>query len=36
VTVVAGGGAKLVDMGEQTMDVFVASLEPKIERAVTS
>jgi FMN-dependent NADH-azoreductase len=33
VTVVAGGGAKLVDMGEQTMDSFIAQLDPEIERA---
>jgi len=32
-TVVAGGGAKAVDMGEQTMDDFVASVAPEIERA---
>ena len=32
-TVVAGGGAKAVDMGEQTMDGFIASVEPEIERA---
>lgn len=35
-TVVAGGGAKVVDMGEQTMDGFVAALEPEIERAVAA
>jgi FMN-dependent NADH-azoreductase len=33
VTVVAGGGAKVVDMGEKTMDGFVATLESAIERA---
>lgn len=33
VTVVAGGGAKAVDMGEQTMDEFVGKLAPEIERA---
>ena len=33
VTVVAGGGAKVVDMGEQTMDGFIATVEPEIERA---
>jgi FMN-dependent NADH-azoreductase len=33
VTVVAGGGAKVVDLGEQTMDAFIASLAPEIERA---
>lgn len=33
VTVVAGGGAKVVDMGERTMDEFVGSLAPQIEAA---
>ncbi|WP_174296324.1 FMN-dependent NADH-azoreductase [Sphingomonas bacterium] len=33
VTVVAGGNAKAVDMGERTMDQFVATLEHAIERA---
>ncbi|WP_217429764.1 FMN-dependent NADH-azoreductase, partial [Sphingomonas bacterium] len=33
VTVVAGSNAKAVDMGEQTMDQFVATLAPEIERA---
>jgi FMN-dependent NADH-azoreductase len=33
VTFVAGGGAKVVDLGEQTMDGFIESLEPQIERA---
>jgi FMN-dependent NADH-azoreductase len=33
VTVVAGGGAKFVDLGEQTMDGFIAGLEPEIVRA---
>jgi len=36
VTVVAGGGAKVVDMGEQTMDRFIASVEPEIERAAAA
>ena len=36
VTVVAGGGAKVVDMGEQTMDDFIATVEPQIESAVTA
>ena len=36
VTVVAGGGAKVVDMGEQTMDGFVASFGPEIERAAAA
>jgi FMN-dependent NADH-azoreductase len=33
VTVVAGGGAKAVDMKEQTMDGFVDGLEPRIQAA---
>ncbi|MFI5445158.1 FMN-dependent NADH-azoreductase [Polaromonas sp. UC242_47] len=33
VTVVAGGGAKAVDLHEQTMDGFIAALEPQIDRA---
>ena len=33
VTVVAGGGAKMVDMGEQTMDGFIDGVEPRIKRA---
>lgn len=33
VTIVSGGGAKVVDMGEQTMDGFIASVEPDIKRA---
>ena len=36
VTFVAGGGAKAVDLGEQTMDGFVASVEPQIERAAAA
>ena len=36
VTVVAGGGAKVVDMGEQTMGGFIASVEPEIERAAAA
>jgi len=36
VTVVAGGGAKVVDLGEQTMDGFIASLAPEIERAAAA
>ena len=36
VTVVAGGGAKVVDMGEQTMAGFIASVEPQIERAAAA
>ena len=33
VTFVAGGGAKVVDLGEQTMAGFVATIEPEIQRA---
>ena len=36
VTVIAGGGAKVVDMGEQTMNGFIASVEPEIERAAAA
>lgn len=36
VTVVAGGGAKVVDMGEQTMAEFVAGVAPEIERAAAA
>ncbi|ATB37232.1 FMN-dependent NADH-azoreductase [Cystobacter fuscus] len=36
VTVVAGGGAKVVDLGRETMDGFLARLEPDIERAAAS
>ena len=36
VTVVAGGGAKAVDLHEQTMDGFLAALEPQIARAASS
>jgi FMN-dependent NADH-azoreductase len=36
VTVVAGGGAKAVDLGEQTMANFIASLAPEIERAAAA
>jgi len=36
VTVVAGGGAKVVDMGERTMDGFIANIEPEIERAAAA
>jgi FMN-dependent NADH-azoreductase len=34
VTVVAGGGAKAVDMREQTMEGFVGALEPALKAAV--
>lgn len=33
VTFVAGGGAKAVDLGERTMDGFIAKLGPEIGRA---
>ena len=36
VTIVSGGGAKAVDMGEQTMDGFIATVEPEIERAAVA
>lgn len=36
VTFVAGGNAKSVDMGEQTMEGFIASVEPQIERAAAA
>jgi FMN-dependent NADH-azoreductase len=36
VTVVAGGGAKAVDLQEQTMEAFVSKLQPAIEQAATT
>ncbi len=33
VTIIAGGGAKAVDLNETTMDAFVARLQPAIDRA---
>ena len=33
VSVVAGGGAKAVDLREQTMDGFLDALQPQIDRA---
>jgi FMN-dependent NADH-azoreductase len=36
VTVVAGGGAKAVDLRAQTMDGFLAALEPQIDRAANN
>ncbi len=36
VTTVAGGGAKAVDMREDTMESFVAKLQPEIERAAAA
>ncbi|WP_394850987.1 NAD(P)H-dependent oxidoreductase [Pendulispora brunnea] len=35
VNIVAGGGAKAVDMREATMEGFLAKLQPEIERAAT-
>lgn len=35
VTVVAGGGAKAVDLREQTMDGFLTTLAPQIDRAAS-
>lgn len=36
VTVVAGGGAKAVDTGGQTMAAFITNLEPEIHRAAAA
>lgn len=36
VTVVAGGGAKVVDMGEQTMDGFIAHLDRNLKEAAAA
>lgn len=36
VTFVAGGGAKAVDLGEQTMDGFIATITPEIEMAAAA
>lgn len=36
VTVVAGGGAKAVDLGEQTMDGFIGTIKTEIEMAATA
>ena len=36
VTIVAGGGAKSVDLDEQTMDGFVGALGPQIKNAARS
>lgn len=36
VTVVAGGGAKAVDLGEQTMDGFISTIKTEIEMAATA
>jgi FMN-dependent NADH-azoreductase len=33
VTFVSGGGAKAVDLRQQTMDEFVGALVPEIEKA---
>lgn len=35
VTFIAGGGAKNVDLGTETMDDFLAKLAPEIDRAAT-
>lgn len=36
VTIVAGGGAKAVDMGQETMDAFVARHAPALRRAAAA
>ena len=36
VTFVAGGGARVVDLREQTMDEFLATLRPAIDRAAAA
>ncbi|NHZ42293.1 FMN-dependent NADH-azoreductase [Massilia aquatica] len=36
VAVIAGGGAKAVDLGEETMEGFVARFAPELERAAAS
>ena len=36
VALVAGGGAKVVDMGEQTMTGFIAGVEPAIRIAAAA
>ena len=36
VTIVTGGGAKAVDLGEQTMDAFIAGVDPDIEHAAAA
>lgn len=36
VTIVAGGGAKAVDLGEETMDGFVGKLDSKIKHAAVA
>ena len=36
VTFVAGGAAKMVDMGERTMPEFIATVAPEIERAAAA
>ena len=33
VTFVSGGGAKVVDLGERTMDAFLSGLRPEIRKA---
>ena len=36
VTTIAGGGAKAVDMREATMEGFIATLQPEIDRAAAA
>ena len=36
VTMVAGGGAKVVDLREETMDGFLSRLQPAIEEAAAA
>ncbi|WP_394831319.1 NAD(P)H-dependent oxidoreductase [Pendulispora rubella] len=36
ITTIAGGGAKAVDMRQDTMESFVAKLQPEIERAAAT
>jgi FMN-dependent NADH-azoreductase len=33
---VSGGGAKVVDLGERTMDAFLSSLRPQIRKAAAA
>ncbi len=35
-TIIAGGGAKVVDLREATMGDFIAKLQPQIERAAAA
>lgn len=36
VTIISSGGAKVVDMGGQTMDGFISRVEPEIQRAAAA